>query len=297
MAGEPFGPKLALVLKALTISNGRLAADLAVDKSLVGRWIAGTVQPSAHNLTRLTAHLATRLPGFSLLDWERSRDSLAAVVGGGSSAVPLPPATPGLPFGLIEAAAVETTRRAATYVGRWRVTRRCPRKFGFVHDFAVIRPEGDGLWLDYIFPTHSNSGWLLVLGNKLYSLVADDGHDSFGFFLLNGVVGTRAQRLHGMCCSVDSGATPMPLAMMLVFERVGELGGPAADTAWAERIRGDAGDIDAGIVPDDIAAALTPDGKVAIAGGAAIMRLTSEMSLSCGEMRAAGGGAALRVVG
>ena len=35
---EPFSARLALALKALSLSRGRLAADLAVDKSVVSRW-------------------------------------------------------------------------------------------------------------------------------------------------------------------------------------------------------------------------------------------------------------------
>jgi hypothetical protein len=39
---EPFCRKLELVLKALSTSRGRLAADLGVDKSIVGRWVSRT---------------------------------------------------------------------------------------------------------------------------------------------------------------------------------------------------------------------------------------------------------------
>ena len=105
----------ALVLKGLTISNGRFAADLAVDKSLVGRWIAGTVTPSAYNRERLTRLIAERLPGFSLLDWDRPLADLAGVVDrrggvpgrGGDPPAPPPadaPARPSiavLPFSLV----------------------------------------------------------------------------------------------------------------------------------------------------------------------------------------------------
>mgnify|MGYP000007444798 CR=1 FL=1 len=42
--------------------RGRLAADLGVDKSVVGRWATGAVRPSDHNLSRLTA-LARRAGG------------------------------------------------------------------------------------------------------------------------------------------------------------------------------------------------------------------------------------------
>ena len=63
-----FTARLELILKALSLTRGRLAAELGVDKSLVGRWVSGAVKPSALNLERLTAFVARRQPGFTLLD-------------------------------------------------------------------------------------------------------------------------------------------------------------------------------------------------------------------------------------
>ena len=70
---EAFHQKLAFVLKALSISRGALAAGLGIDKSAVGRWVSGQVEPSAHNLARLSAYVAGRVPGFTALDGERSQ--------------------------------------------------------------------------------------------------------------------------------------------------------------------------------------------------------------------------------
>ena len=74
--------KLDLLLKALSISRGRLAQEAGVDKSLVGRWVAGSVSPSPHNLEKVTAALARRSPGFTMLDWDRPFDAFAAHFGG-----------------------------------------------------------------------------------------------------------------------------------------------------------------------------------------------------------------------
>ena len=54
------------------MSRGRLAADMGVDKSVVGRWVTGAVVPSEHNLMLMTAQFARRAPGFTSLSWERS---------------------------------------------------------------------------------------------------------------------------------------------------------------------------------------------------------------------------------
>ena len=61
-----FSTKLALALKALSMSRGRLAADLGVDKSLVGRWASGAVSPSDHNLANLTRLIASKTPGMAV---------------------------------------------------------------------------------------------------------------------------------------------------------------------------------------------------------------------------------------
>src|SRR3954451_18574558 len=99
---EPFAKKLELALKVLSMSRARLAADLGVDKSVVGRWVTGAVQPSAHNLSLLSALIAEKVPGFTALDWDRSLGAFADVrgaaldmlpgkkPGGGLAGLPLP---------------------------------------------------------------------------------------------------------------------------------------------------------------------------------------------------------------
>src|SRR5215472_7657504 len=85
---ESFGKKLELALKRLSMSRARLAADLGVDKSVVGRWVTGAVRPSGHNLSRLSALIAGRIPGFSALDWDRDLAGFAEALGADPDAVP-----------------------------------------------------------------------------------------------------------------------------------------------------------------------------------------------------------------
>src|SRR5215204_6004585 len=73
--------KLAMVMAALSISRVRLAQKLGVDKSLVGRWVGGSVHPTEHNLARVSALVAEQLAGFSLADWDLGIDQLAARYG------------------------------------------------------------------------------------------------------------------------------------------------------------------------------------------------------------------------
>ena len=76
-----FSAKLDLALKALSMSRGRLAADLVFDKSLVGRWASGAVMPSEHSLSLLTQLIASKRSGFTMLDWDRDIEGLAGVFG------------------------------------------------------------------------------------------------------------------------------------------------------------------------------------------------------------------------
>ena len=82
-----FSAKLSLILKAFSISRARLAADLGLDKSVVGRWVTGAVAPAAHNLSLLTAYVTQRVPGFTNLDWDRSLAGLAERLGADPSAL------------------------------------------------------------------------------------------------------------------------------------------------------------------------------------------------------------------
>src|SRR5271155_3337284 len=80
---EPFSEKLTLVLKVLSMSRARLAAELGLDKSVGARWASGAPPPSGHNLAQLSALMARSIPGFTALDWDRDMESLAGLLGVG----------------------------------------------------------------------------------------------------------------------------------------------------------------------------------------------------------------------
>ena len=84
----PFSENLRLVLKLLSLSGARLAAELEINKSVVSRWLKGSAQPSAHNLERLSALVATHIKGFRALDWERDPRGLAEMFGADPNAIP-----------------------------------------------------------------------------------------------------------------------------------------------------------------------------------------------------------------
>ncbi len=70
-ATQPFSVKPGYVLKALRVSCAHLAAEMGVDKLVVGRCATGSVRPSDHNLAKPTSAVAASVEAFTTLDRER----------------------------------------------------------------------------------------------------------------------------------------------------------------------------------------------------------------------------------
>ncbi|MGH6965865.1 MAG: hypothetical protein ACREE0_15395 [Phenylobacterium sp.] len=226
---ESFSAKFALALKALSISRGRLASDLEVDKSVVGRWATGAVKPSDHNLSRLTALIAERVPGFTALDWDRSAADFAATLGANASFVAglVATSTPALPFPLLDQIRSATDLRGSAYEGFYRSTRPYVLSPGhFVHDHSMVRLDAQGLLTLRIGTAGTVvEGWILPLHNQLFVIAADITSGALLFGILHGVASARAQVLDGLTLapSLDPGRTPVAYA--IIFERIGDLSG------------------------------------------------------------------------
>jgi hypothetical protein len=229
---EPFAKKLELVLKVLSMSRARLAAELGVDKSVVGRWVSGAVQPSAHNLSLLSAMIAERVPGFTALDWDRSLPALAEVLGAKLESDPKNGANgglQGLPLPLMDQFVAATALRGQAYEGFFRSTRPyvlAPGKF--VHDHAVIALDANGLLRLRIGTAGTEvEGWVIPHGNQLFTIAVDVTSGAFLFGIFNGVGAARADVVDGLALapSLDAGRTPTAHAM--IFERIGDLSGDA----------------------------------------------------------------------
>jgi hypothetical protein len=287
---EPFAKKLELTLKVLSMSRARLAADLGVDKSVVGRWVSGAVQPSAHNLSLLSALIAERIPGFTALDWERSLPGFAELIGadletvsGRSGAN----AMLGLPLVGMDQFIAATALRGEAYEGFWRSTRPYVLAPGrFVHDHGIVRRDPNGL-LRLRIGTGGTvvDGWVLPLGGQLYIIAIDVISGAVLFGLFNGVGTHRAEVVDGLVLapSLDAGRTPTAHAM--VFERIGELTGDMEtdDKHFLELAVLDPVAPE-GSIPDAMRAHLTGDfGPAAAAlGGELLLRMPLAKSLARG---------------
>lgn len=236
---ESFSTKLSLALKALSLSRGRLSADLGVDKSVVGRWVTGAVQPSDHNLLKLTALIAERAAGFTVLDWDLSLGDFAQRLGVNPDVVSSLEPAPALPLALMSQIRSTTDLRGAAYEGFFRSTRPYLLQPGrFLHDYGMMRLDANGL-LSLRMGTggHSADGWMLLLQNQLFSVVADTVSGAMVFGIFNGVASARAEVVDGLMlgAALDPGRTPTACAMM--FERIADLSGDrAADDAFFDEL-------------------------------------------------------------
>lgn len=290
---DGFGEKLAMVLKALTLSNGRFAADLGVDKSVVGRWLSGAVRPSMHNLARLTGEIAAKSPGFSMLDWDLDLPDLRALVAGDRRPPSRANETAAMlldwpPRGVVEEAAAATALRGDAYEGFWRSTRLSNEVPGrFVHDQILMRKSSNGLLqvrtgvIEMRF-----EGISFPSQTQLIGLNVDAESGVFIFSVFNGVLRHRADLMDGLALTVTRNAGGSAVAMPVVMERTGELtGDEAADDARYEASIEMNPLAPEGSVPEHIRNHLFKDvGPTAFAaGGAAILGMAFANSIASGS--------------
>ncbi len=291
-----FHDKLTLVLKALSMSRGRLAAELSVDKSLVGRWASGTVSPSALNLENLTRVIAKHVGGFTMLDWDRDLAGLADRLGvpvpangNGHGLAAMPGGADALPLPVLPMSRLTTERRGAAYEGFWRTTRPSVMMPGrFFHDHGIIRRAENGL-LEFkvggaglLF-----DGWLLMAEGQLFAILFDTVGQTPIFVIWNGVPLSKASFLDGIVMAAALNAARTPSAYPIVMERVGDLSGDrAADDARCAELLARDPLAPEGSIPDELRHHLVRDiGPEAAKAGTGEMFLLAPITstLSRGE--------------
>lgn len=292
MTASDFPERLSLALKALSISRGRLAAQLAVDKSVVSRWLSGKQAPSGENLANLTALIAAKRPGFTLLDWEADLDAVAARLGV-STESPAPPwaaLTDWLPESVLQENATLTGLRGADYEGFWRSTRPAISQPGrFIHDPQLIRRADNGFLTCRVAVEDMRfDGWVFMTQTQLFAVTVDARTGIFIFSIFNAVMRSRAEVLEGLTLTVQRLGGGSPVAGAVLMERVGDLSGdPEADEARFEAMIPADPLAPEGSIAPDIAARLLPDvGPMALAaGGMALLAAPFATTLSRGVSR------------
>jgi hypothetical protein len=230
MASTPFGEKLELVLKVFSMSRAQLAATLAVDKSLVGRWVAGSVTPSAHNMANLTRFVAGKRAGFTMLDWDQEMDGFAAFFGvRRPKQAPVATVDPldGLPLLIMDQIRAATAVRAPDLECFFRTTRPSQALPGrFLHDQGMLRLDSGGL-LEVRMGVRETAyrGWLLPVGGQFFCIATDGATGAMIFALFSFAPPGRVQRLDGITLGRLDTQQPGIGAAPIVLDRIGDLSG------------------------------------------------------------------------
>ncbi|RZI98479.1 MAG: XRE family transcriptional regulator [Brevundimonas sp.] len=285
MSANSFAEKFGLALNALSMSRGRLAAELGVDKSIVGRWASGAVKPSAYNLERLTHFLAERRPGFTLLDWEADLEAFARVFGVQAPAAKSPDyAGLNLPRQTLEAARTATDLSGDAYEGFWRATHPAGVAPGkFVHMHGMIRRGDDGLLLFDLGSSYVRYvGPVLPIEGHLFVFATDTGRWLPELMIFNVIPGQTVKLMDGLLLTAGN-ALRIPTTYAIVMERVGDLSGDReADDARAAELWAGQQFVEAHEVPEALRGHLLRDigPDAASKGGDLLLTANSRPSLA-----------------
>jgi transcriptional regulator with XRE-family HTH domain len=289
--GTSFSENLRLVLKMLSMSSAQLASMMETDKSVVSRWLKGSVQPSAHNLSRLSALIATLAPGFKELDWERDPQGLAELFGADADAIPAlrteRPAK-GLPLDIWDQMIVTAAIRSQAYEGFFRSTRPHPvMPHRYLHEYGMIRRDDIGL-LRLRLGSAENilSGWLIPLHNQLYSICTDPISGALAFAIFNGVGARRVDVFDGLMLipGLAMGRSSMSTAM--ICERIGDLSGDReADDRRCAELASQSPLAPEGSIPEAIRKHLARDfgPEAAARGGDLMLAMSLSQSMTRGS--------------
>ncbi len=289
MIKSEFAPKLALALKALSISPVRLAAELGVDKSVVTRWMNGSSAPTRHNLSNLTAVIGAQCPGFTMLDWDGDISQISATLG--VAAARGGPAIPSLgdwpPRRVLEESGSATAARGEAYEGFWRSTRLSNEAPGrFVHDCILMRrAEGGLLQVRTGVIEMRFEGIAFLNQTQIFGVSVDAESGVFVFAIFNAVLRHRADVIDGLTLTCTRNAGGTPVAGAVLMQRTGVLSGDVqADDAQYEASIEASPLAPEGSVPDWVREHLFRDVGPATfgAGGEAMLTMAFARSMSGG---------------
>jgi transcriptional regulator with XRE-family HTH domain len=203
---ENFAAKLDLLCKRLNWSRGKLAQQVAIDKSLASRWVSGSSRPTGNTLMRLNDAFAKVLPGFGADSWDLDVADLARRFG---IAAPLSkPASidhggartaPGLPMRSLERFADEIDIFAPLYEGFYNQWFCHPSNNGTIcRRRARIVRRGNrliGLASGVSFDYESNC---FVSGDRLYAIGESPRFSGPIFCIFTGTTTARMPLMAGM---------------------------------------------------------------------------------------------------
>lgn len=231
---ESFSGRLQLALKQTNLSPGALGAAVGVDKSVVSRWVSGRVRPTQHNVTRIAAILADRLPGFTVLTFEAAEPEFRSILRLDRPETPVGEVSQSLaiPFGLLDASRRETARHGVEYFGTYMLYYRAFSQPGRIARMPLLlRPENGLIEARYGAEGFSFRGWALLMLNRLYVILAEQRFEAMAFLVLNAGSQPKARFVTGIITGPAEGLL-VPTASPAVLVRLRDLSDdPAVDLA------------------------------------------------------------------
>ena len=215
--GLEFAHRLRRVMAEINVSRLTLSRELGVDKSVIGRWLAGVNQPTGHNLTRLTNVIRRYRPGVTQEFWQHSATQ------------PLNGEAPTASAAASELALVglHAERRKeidANYIGLWAGFYHSTQNRGAVV-LAVMHVEDSETGLRCVFTEGkvSAAGTAIAMGPRLHAILEIEPlHDRLCLFVFNGVGTPDAVAMDGIYMISAGDTSTCATASPVVLFRVGD---------------------------------------------------------------------------
>jgi transcriptional regulator with XRE-family HTH domain len=214
--GQDFAARLRQVMADLNLSRLTLARELGVDKSVIGRWLAGVNQPTDHNLTRLTGIIRRRHPDVTLDFWQGPSTSLSGAAPRAHSASE-GPVVSGL-------RAEQRPEIDANYLGLWAGFYQSTQNRGSVV-LALMHIWDSEVGLRCVFTEGkvSASGAAIAIGSRLHAILEiEPMHDRLCLFIFNGVGSPDAVVMDGIYMISAGDAAACAAASPVVLFRIGD---------------------------------------------------------------------------
>lgn len=256
---DDFHLRLRLALGRANLSPAALGAAVGVDKSVVSRWVTGKVRPTQHNLTRIAAVLAERLPGFSALSFALPASEFKALTDpqGPAQGGMLPENCLPIPFSLLAASRTETARRGMEYFGTYSLYYWAFGQPGrFARMTLILRPVNGLIEARYGAEGFVFQGWALLLLNRMYLVMSEERFEAMAFLVLNAGQQPKARFVTGVLTGPAEGLL-VPTSAAVVLVRTHDLSDdPEADLARFDAACQTPAIIDEAEVPAEVRAAL-----------------------------------------
>ncbi len=221
-----FAARLSRIMGQLNFSRAALARELALDKTVVGRWLTGVNVPTEHNLTRLTEIVRRHRVDFTLAHWRGDAGEVTDVAEGrpppasARSAAAEPPPTSRMKLsGLRRPARPED---GAPYLGLWGGFYLSTANRGLV-PLCVMRfaIEGEHLYTEFSEGSLSGDGPVIILGGRLHVVVElRPALDRLAFLVFNAFHAPRAMIIDGIVTVAAADQMGTPIASPLLLFRL-----------------------------------------------------------------------------